>query len=162
MQNAKDSFYIALRSRLSVLNPLRTLMLRAVQRPGIVVEEAEAPTPELLNDVFVLRWTGLAVTEDLPARLEGVQCEVHYATSGTIGATGLDRGRALAEMDRELLTILEPWCTRKMQYTQVPPLELQTQVFWTEPVFAAVETRYNQLSRMAKLTVFAFEEPGEL
>ena len=162
MQNAKDSFYFAVRNRLSALNPLRTLTLRAVQRPGIVVEEAEAPSPELLSDVFVLRWTGLAVTEDLPARLAGVQCEVHYATSGTLGASGLDRGRALAEMDRELLAILQPWCTRKMQYTATPPAALQTQVFWTEPAFAAAEVRFNQLSRMAKLTVFAFDEPGEI
>ena len=162
MQNAKDSFYVAVRDRLRVLNPLRTLTLRAVQRPGIVVEEAEAPSPELLSDVFVLRWTGLAVTQDLPAHLEGVQCEVHYATSGTVGASGLDRGRALAEMDRELLAILQPWCTRKMQYTSTPAAPLQTQVFWTEPVFTATEAQYNQLSRVAKLTVFAFDEPGEL
>ena len=162
MQNAKDSFYIALRDRLSVLNPLRTLTLRAVQRPGIVVEDAEAPTAELLSDVFVLRWTGLAVTENLPTRLASMECEVHYATGGTAGISGLDRGRVLAEMDRELLLMLQPWCTRKMQYTTTPATALQTQVFWTEPVFTVKETRYNQLSRTAKLTVFAFEEPGEL
>jgi hypothetical protein len=42
MQNAKDSFYIALRTRLAALNPERTILLRGTKRPGILVEEAEA------------------------------------------------------------------------------------------------------------------------
>ena len=46
MQNAKDSFYMALRTRLAAINPERTILLRGAARPGILVEEAEAPPPE--------------------------------------------------------------------------------------------------------------------
>jgi hypothetical protein len=59
MQNAKDSFYVALRTRLVAINPERTILLRAAVRPGILVEEAEAPFAQLPTDVFVLRWLGL-------------------------------------------------------------------------------------------------------
>ena len=59
MQNAKDSFYMALRTRLTAINPERTILLRGAVRPGILVEEAEAPFSQLPNDVFVLRWMGL-------------------------------------------------------------------------------------------------------
>jgi len=62
MQNAKDSFYMALRTRLAAINPERTILLRGAVRPGILVEEAEAPFSQLPNDVFVLRWLGWAST----------------------------------------------------------------------------------------------------
>jgi hypothetical protein len=55
MQNAKDSFYMALRTRLTAINPERTILLRGAVRPGILVEEAETPFSQLPNDVFVLR-----------------------------------------------------------------------------------------------------------
>ena len=58
MQNAKDSFYMALRARLTAINPERNILLRGAVRPGILVEEAEAPFSQLPSDVFVLRWTG--------------------------------------------------------------------------------------------------------
>jgi hypothetical protein len=68
MQNAKDSFYMALRTRLTTINPERTILLRGAVRPGILVEEAEAPFSQLPNDVFVLRWLGLGVDMDLAPR----------------------------------------------------------------------------------------------
>ena len=161
MQNAKDSFYVAVRNRLAVLNPVRVTEVRAVQRPGVLVEEAEAPARELPNDVFVFRWTGVAAVQNLSSPLMSMRCEVHYATSGSQMNTGLDRGRALAEMDRELLRILKPLCTPKLRYTVTSAVTMQTIVFWTEPELAALETQRNQLLRVATVTVFAFEEPGE-
>lgn len=161
MQNAKDSFYVAVRNRLAELNPARTCTLRAVQRPGIFVEEAEAPMVEPPNDVFVLRWTKAVVQQDLPLPLFLMECEVHYATSGSQTAAGLDRGRALAEMDGELVKILTPMCTRKLSYTSTPALPMETLVFWTEPLFGALQTVLNQLQRVVTVSVFAFEEPGE-
>ena len=83
MQNAKDSFYVALRTRLVAVNPERTILLRAAVRPGILVEEAEAPFSQLPTDVFVLRWLGLAVDQDLPATMAAEECEIVYATMGT-------------------------------------------------------------------------------
>ncbi len=41
MQNAKDSFYEVLRARLSALNPERTVAVRGVTRPGVLVDENE-------------------------------------------------------------------------------------------------------------------------
>jgi len=69
MQNAKDSFYMALRSRLIAINPERTILLRGAVRPGIVVEEAEAPFNQLPNDVYVLRWLGMGVDMDLASTM---------------------------------------------------------------------------------------------
>ncbi len=71
MQNAKDSFYLALRTRLAIINPERTALLRGALRPGILVEEAEAPPAQLPPDVFVLRWLGLGIDMDLSSTMAG-------------------------------------------------------------------------------------------
>jgi hypothetical protein len=161
MQNAKDSFYIALRNRLAVVNPSRTILLRGVQRPGIVVEEAEADAMEWMNDVFTLRWTEIAVMEELPSVLWSMQCAVYYATSGSQPNVGLDRGRAMAQMDFELSSMLAPALTPKENYTVTPAVTMQTQVFWGNPIFGALDTVREQLLRTATVTVYAFEEPEE-
>jgi hypothetical protein len=162
MENAKDTFYITLRNRLATLNPQRVIILRGLQRPGILVEEAEAVVPQMPADAFMLRWTGLTVDAQLPSVLAEMTCEVYYTTGGTQTNVGLDRGRALAEMDAELLSILSPNCAQKMNYTQTPTTAMDTQVFWTEPQFQPTTTLRERLTRVAKITVFAFEEQGEL
>jgi len=67
MRNAKGTFYITLRNRLSMVNAKCTMTLRGMTRPGILVEEAESPTAELPLDVFVLRWTKMAADTELPS-----------------------------------------------------------------------------------------------
>ena len=109
MQNAKDSFYMALRSRLISVNPDRTVVLRGAVRPGILVEEAEAPFNQLPSDVFVLRWLGLGTDVNLDTTLIAAECEIIYQTCGCQSFGGLDRGRALSAMDGELLSILQPF-----------------------------------------------------
>jgi hypothetical protein len=161
MQNAKDTFYITLRNRLAVLNPARIMTLRGLSRPGILVEEAEQPMPELPTDVFVLRWTALEVDNELPAPLASMQCQILYATAGTQGNNGLDRGRALEEMDYELTQLLAPPSTQKMNYTVTPAATMNTQVFWTPPIFTPATTVRERLNRVATVTVFAFQEQGE-
>ncbi len=52
MQNAKDTFYEMLRSRLVALNPERTIVLRGVVRPGVLVEENELLSSTMLPDCF--------------------------------------------------------------------------------------------------------------
>lgn len=162
MQNAKDTFYVTLRNRLATLNPNRTMLLRGVQRPGILVEEAEAVVPMLPSDVFVLRWTALSTDINLPLVLARLDCEILYATGGTQAASGLDRGRALEEMDAEVLGLLSPNCAPKMNYTQTPPVQLNTPVFWSAADFTPAVTLRDRLSRSAQVTVFAYQEPGEL
>jgi hypothetical protein len=135
MQNAKDTFYVTLRNRLATLNPNRTMLLRGVQRPGILVEEAEAVVPMLPSDVFVLRWTALSTDVNLPLVLARLECEILYTTGGTQAGSGLDRGRALEEMDAEVLGLLSPNCAPKMNYTQTPPVQLNTPIFWSAADF---------------------------
>ncbi|HEX4007864.1 MAG TPA: hypothetical protein VHX60_16950 [Acidobacteriaceae bacterium] len=160
MQNAKDTFYITLRSRLAALNPLRTMTLRSVARPSILVEEAEAPMAQPVLDAFALIWTGLQADHQLPAILAQMTCEIRYSTAGTQNNAGLDRGRALEEMDYEVLNLLYPYSAQKMNYTQNPAAAMETMIFWSEPEFGAVVTLRDRLSRTAKVTVFAFQEPG--
>lgn len=161
MQNAKDTFYIALRDRLATVNPERSMTLRGVVRPGILVEEAEAPVAQLLPDVFVLRWAKLAADTQLPSILATMTCEIHYVTAGTQGNSGLDRGRALEEMDDELLQILCPSSTPKMNYTQTPAAQMGTNVFWSQALFAPGTTTRERVGRVATIEVFAYQEQGE-
>jgi len=161
MQNAKDSFYVALRTRLVAVNPERTILLRGAVRPGILVEEAEAPFAQLPTDVFVLRWLGLGVDQDLASTMVAEECEVLYSTLGTQSFGGLDRGRALSEMDEELVAMLTPFWTPKLSYTSQPAAAMLTKVFWDEPVFAPVTALRDRVSRTARVVVYSYQEAGE-
>ena len=151
MQNAKDTFYVTLRNRLALVNPNRTMLLRGVQRPGILVEEAEAVVPMLPADIFVLRWTAFQTDVNLPLLLARMECEIHYTTGGTQAAAGLDRGRALEEMDAEVLAVLSPTSTPKMNYAASPAQQLSTPVFWTAAEFTPAITARDRLTRNAKI-----------
>ncbi len=161
MQNAKDSFYMALRNRLATINPSRTILLRGSVRPGILVEEAEAPFSQLPNDVFTLRWLGLAAELDLASPMLAEQCEICYQTCGTQSFGGLDRGRSLTAMDEDLSAMLQPHFTPKLNYTATPPAAMLTNIFWDEPAFTPIVTGRDQLSRSAKVTVYSYQEQGE-
>lgn len=162
MQNAKDSFYLALRARLGAINPNRTVLLRGAVRPGIFVEEAEAPFAQAPADVFVLRWLGLGVDVDLSSEMAVEECEIAYSTSGTQAFGGLDRGRMLSAMDTELLAMLQPFYTAKMNNSFQPAAAMQTQVFWDEPTFAPINSQRDRLSRSARVMVYSYQEQGEL
>jgi len=161
MQNAKDSFYMALRSRLAVINPERTIVLRGAVRPGILVEEAEAPFSQPPADVFVIRWLGLGADVNLDAALVAAECEIIYQTCGCQSFGGLDRGRALSAMDEEMLSILQPFSTPKLSFIATPPAPMLTQVFWDEPAFGPVVTQRDRLSRSVKVMVYSYQEQGE-
>jgi hypothetical protein len=161
MQNAKDSFYMALRTRLATVNPDRTTLLRGAVRPGILVEEAEAPFSQLPNDVFVLRWLGLGADLDLASTLIAEECEITYQTCGTQSFGGLDRGRSLSAMDEELVAMLQPFYAPKMNYTVQPPAAMPTQIFWDEPGFTPTVSQRDRLSRSAKVMVYSYQEQGE-
>ena len=161
MQNAKDSFYMALRTRLTAINPERTVLLRGAIRPGILVEEAEAPFSQLPSDVFVLRWLGLDVDADLGSAMAAAECEILYQTCGTQSFGGLDRGRSLSKMDEELVAILSPYSTPKLNFTATPPAAMLTQVFWEEPRLGQVVVQRDRLSRSAKVMVYSYQEQGE-
>ena len=161
MQNAKDSFYMALRNRLAALNPERTILIRGAVRPGIVVEDAEAPFAQPPGDVYVVRWLGLAVDVDLASSLVAQECEILYCTCGSQSFGGLDRGRALSAMDTEITALLQPFHTPKMSYMATPPAQMLTEVFWDEPIFTPSVTQRDRLSRSAKVMVYSYQEQGE-
>ena len=161
MQNAKDSFYVSLRTRLAALNPARTLLLRGAVRPGILVEEAEAPFAQLPSDVFILRWLGLGADTNLASTMAAEECEIVYQTCGTQSFGGLDRGRSLSQMDEELLAILQPFYAPKFNYSAQPPMPMLTNVFWDEPVFAPIITQRDRLARSARVLVYSYQEQGE-
>lgn len=165
MQNAKDTFYITLRTRLAALNPDRTILLRGAVRPGILVEEAEAPFAQLPDDVFILRWQNLGIDPsldvDLDATFAAQECEILYQTCGSQAYGGLDRGRALSAMDEELAAILQPFHAQKYNYALTPPTQLTTQIFWDEPVFTPITTQRDRLARSAKLLIYSYQEGAE-
>jgi hypothetical protein len=161
MQNAKDSFYMALRTRLTAINPARTVLIRGSIRPGILVEEAEAPLSQTPSDVFILRWLDVGVDADLASPMMAAECEVFYQTLGTQIFGGLDRGRLLSAMDKELLAMLSPMQTPKLSYATDPPKAMLTRVFWEEPVLGPALVQRDGISRSVKLRVYCYLEEGE-
>jgi hypothetical protein len=162
MKKARDSFYVAMRDRLQVLNPARQVLIRGVWRPGVLVEENESFVPVVPDNVFVLRWTR-AVTDEQHALTRTQQtCEIQYQTAGTATAGGLDRGTLLTGMDAELLSILQPQQVQKTDYSVNPPIAMGTPVSWTGPVLGAAARERDRLVRKAEITVVSYEEAGEL
>ena len=162
MQNAQNTFYITLRNRLATLNPARTIKLRGVLRPGILVESNEPVLAEPYSDILILRWLGLQCDPYLPEVLQQMECEIEYLTEGTTANLGMDRGRMLAEMDAELVALLAPNGATKLNYAVTPPTEMETQVFWTEATFQPAKVVRDRLSRKATVHVFSYQDPGEL
>src|ERR1700748_675369 len=102
MQNARDTFYVVLRDRLAAINPARTMVLRGISRPGVLVEENELASANQPVTEFCLHWTGLSVDAKGALPLVTMTCQVVYATDGDSGNGGMDRGRLLSAMDAEL------------------------------------------------------------
>jgi hypothetical protein len=168
MQNAKDTFYEVLRGRLAAVNPERTIVLRGVTRPGVLVEENELVTPVALPDCFRLRWAVSAVDANGALPLVTLQCEIEYETAGTAGNGGMDRGRAVGAMDAELQAALNPLprCTPKMNYaglaTGAVAVQMSTNVWWGEVAFGKTVVKENRLARTATVAVMCYQEAGEL
>ncbi len=168
MQNAKDTFYMTLQSRLAALNPARTIVVRGVVRPGTLVDENELPSAWVPVDAFRLQWTDRLVNSEGPLPMVEMECCIQYATDGSSGNGGMDRGRLLAAMDAELACALgaEPHTVSKMNYAAagagIAPVAMGTNVFWADPVFGAGKAVDERLERTATVQVFAYQEAGEL
>jgi hypothetical protein len=171
MQDARDTFYVALRTRLAAINPARTIVLRGQVRPGILVEENELPTAFQPVDAFSLRWTATRVDTAAPLPLIAMECQVTYATDGTAANGGMDRGRLLAAMDAELLAALNqtPHSAPKMNYSGVAAtgaaaVPMSTNIFWSQPAFAPATSAGSgeRIERIATVQVFSYQEAGEL
>lgn len=161
MKNAKDTFYVALRDRLAAVNPERTFVLRGVVRPGIMVVENEMVSAELPADVFLLRWTDLQIDTLQAMPVATMRCEIQYFTDGKSDSAGMDRGRALTDMDAELLKMLTPQSAVKMNYGTTPASAMQSAIFWGDAVFESVAVNAERVERLARVDVTSYEEPGE-
>ena len=168
MQNAKDTFYLMLQGRIAALNPARTVVVRGLVRPGVLVEENELNSAAVVPDAFRLDWSALHVDATLPLPLATLQCTIRYTTAGSVGNGGMDRGRALAAMDGELVAALglTPKTAPKMNYAAsvggTAPVAMATNVFWADPVFGPCEVVGERLSRTTTVQVMAYQEEGEL
>jgi len=173
MQYTKDSFYMALLERLVALNPQQTVTVNGTIRPAIIVAENELVVPIVpLPDAFYIEWGAAQV---LPRQvgskaLLAMDCIISYHTFGTV-ESGVDRGRILAALDMELLSICQPPRTSKRDYSQAPSVDLGTMISWTQPSMGKVlgsEAAKNEnlprgsegvrLERSASLKVFFFSE----
>ncbi|MGI4854505.1 MAG: hypothetical protein ACRYF4_10735 [Janthinobacterium lividum] len=162
MQNAKDTFYLLLRSRLAAVNAERTTVLRGAVRPAVIVLEneldAEGSAP---HEAFLLGWTDHAtdLSESLP--LDSARCVIRYTTRGTAELSGMDRGRVLDAMDVELTAMLQPGVAPKQNFTGDSPVTMATAIFWSAPEWSAAVGKDGALTRSASVTVFSQREAGE-
>jgi hypothetical protein len=166
MQAAKDSFYMALRARLAALNPARTMMIDGVTLPAIVVRENMEPRfDEAQAGAFYVDWGEILIAESSRPML-GMDCGIWYASEGS-GGTGVDRGRVLAEMDVELLSICNPPHTEMLDYSQTPAVDLGAGIFWTMPELGVApgntpipkqqwSAESGRIARYAQLKVYFF------
>ncbi len=178
MQSAKDTFYISLRNALATLYPARAIEFNGQQRPAIVVPENEPrsalapPAPfedapagiafgsrTRLANCFYLHFGPAAAAANQPpdqTPLLQMACTIAYSTVGTPNSTGADRGRSLAELDAELLAITSAGLAPNTDYTQSPPAALGTNIVWTRPAFADVQSMGVELRRVASVTIFFY------
>lgn len=163
MQDVKDTFYRVLRGRLAAANPLRTVSVRGVTRPGLLIEENELPLAPVLPECFRLVWTETSLETQGALPLVTLACEVRYETAGTTPGGGMDRGRALAAMDTELLQAMTavPQRAAKMSYAALASggsaVGDGTGIWWSGPVFGPVESRGERLGRKAKVAVLSYQ-----
>jgi hypothetical protein len=163
MQELKDTFYLMLRDRVAAGNADRTVVVRGAVRPGVIVVENELPGATVegiaVAEAFCLRWTSLKVDGQGPLPLTTASCEIRYATDGSSGVGGMDRGRVLAAMDAELSAALSqrPQSVAKVQVV-AGKLSDGTQVFWGDCVFGPAVMRGERMERTATVEVFAYGE----
>ncbi len=168
VQVAKDTFYAALRDRVAAGNPARTVVVRGVLRPGVVTAENELPGAAVdgiaPTDAFCLRWTGLTADTQNSLGLVGATCEIRYATDGSQGLAGMDRGRALGTMDAELMAAvgMEPQRALAVVVAEVAGGGASTatatggNVFWSDVTFKPAVIRGERMERTAEVEVYCY------
>jgi hypothetical protein len=168
LQNAKDTFYEMLRGRIAVVNPERTVVVRGITRPGILVEENEFTTAVHPPDCFRLRWTETSVDPEGAMPAVTMQCVIDYETAGSVNGGRMDRGRALTAMDGELLASLDITSqnAQKANYSGLPAgnpvVSMNTNIWWGPPQFGSAELKDDRLVRSATIAVMSYQEAGEL
>ena len=168
VQVAKDTFFATLRDRVAAGNAARTVVIRGLTRPGVVVAENEFPGAAVDGispaNAFSLRWTDLAIDTQGTLPLLALGCEIRYATDGTAGLAGMDRGRALAAMDAELATAIStaPQSACSLLIAEIAGGGASTEamtgtnVFWGDVSFKPAVMRGERMERTAEVEVFSY------
>jgi len=170
MQFSKDSFFLALQERLAAVSPGRTVTVNGTTVPAVVVIENLPPsTAQPQPNAFYIEWGEADVVEGHAGAspLMSLDVVISYFTMGSVQSM-VDRGRMLAQLDKELLSICQPPATEKRDYTQAPSADLGTSVFWGQPSFgepvksgvtdAAEKHPDGRAERKARLTMYFFPE----
>lgn len=163
MQATKDSFYLTLRDRLAQAYPARTITVDGITRPAIVVVENDKPSVTARqHDAFYVEWGEVHAARPAISTLMAMECAVSYASAGTEQNGGLDRGRVLSELESELLSVCAPAVTRKNDYTGANPVDLGSNVCWSQPAFRATKAAPECVAGEASLTVYFYPEVNQV
>lgn len=156
LQKAKDSVYAALRAKLTVVNPQRTLATAEGTRPGIMVAENELETEAAIpEETFVLRWGGVTVTGGV-AR---INAEIAFRVCGDEALSRQDRGRRAAAMNEELIVLCESGSAAIADHAQIPAVETGGRVLWS---LAGIEKKEDRGERTGKVTaIFGWESEAQ-
>ena len=157
MQRAKDTFYVVFRDGVAAANAERTVAIRGVMRPAVIVEENELQTAIAETEVFRLRWTDVTVDRSGTVPLSRLRGEIRYGTTGSAELSGMDRGRVLAAMDWELRSALggEVQSAPRMNFSGATPVPDGTRIFWSDPELGATTTDGDRLERTAVVEVWS-------
>ncbi len=162
-EDVKDTFYLALRDRLAAGAPSLQVLVRGVLRPAVVVAENELPGSAVdgiapLN-CFCLHWTSVRLDRGLSV----LGCVIRYATDGSAGAAGMDRGRALSAMDAALVSAVSTAPQNAAQVTVSEAaagaaIETTTgqRVFWSDVALGDAVLRGERVERMATVEVYCY------
>jgi hypothetical protein len=167
MQAAKDTFYRTLQARLAAVNPARTIVVDGAARPAILVAENEPyPPPRLFFHTFYIHWLGAPAVRGLTSLVAprySLLAQVEYFVQGTssLQRPFADRGRLMAQLDRELLEILFPGFAEKRDHSVAPPAPLGGHLHWrwTPDFRTVVEGEGSILRRLATVSVSFYLEP---
>ncbi len=134
MQFAKDSFFLALQTRLAALNPTRKVTLNGSTVSAIVVAGESAANLRRTAAEYFLHPLGsgrvwlVGLAGSGYSRKHGrAHLVLHRADPSPAWWIV---GRLLAQLDEELLAICQPSNTEKCDYTQSPSADMGTRVVW--------------------------------
>jgi hypothetical protein len=162
MQATKDSFYIALRDRLVQCDPNLTITIDGATRPAIVVLENEPPSSlQRQENAFYLQWGDARLTRAANSTLMAMDCVISYSSAGQRETGGVGRGRSLAALDADLLTICAPPHTEKFDYSSDTPADLNSSIFWVGPQLTTAKLETTEVGRGAQVTVFFYPQVNQ-
>ena len=112
----------------------------------------------------------MAIDAAGPLPLVAMECQINYATYGTPGSGGMDRGRLLGAMDGELTAALrhrdpvrrQEELLRRRRHGSGQPSPWPPTSSGAPHASRPLKTSGERLERTATVQLFAYQEAGEL